>query len=261
MVEALRIRPLLHGYRGRRAADLNSLVEVLMRVSYLISENEAIVELDVNPLLVTSDSVMALDARMLLDGATLNTKQGAYSHLAIRPYPDEYIRSATLKNETQIVLRPIRPEDEAEWHAFMKSCSQHSIWQRFRYLFKETTHEMAARFCFVDYDRTMAIVAEIELGEARRIIGVARLVADADHSDAEYAVLVADEWQGQGLGALLTDFCVEICKSWQVARISVETAADNHRMKKILQRHNFKEIKSSDGIVLYQAQVSPGRKP
>ena len=97
------------------------------------------------------------------------------------------------------------------WHEHLRHCSQRSIWQRFRYLFKESTHEMATRFCFVDYDRTMAIVAELETDGTRKIIGVARLVADADHSVAEYAILLADEWQGRGLGNILTDFCFDIC--------------------------------------------------
>jgi acetyltransferase len=139
------------------------------------------------------------------------------------------------------------------WHQLLKICSQRSIWQRFRYLFKETTHEMATRFCFVDYDRTMAIVAETEIAGERQLVGVARLVADADHSNAEYAVLVADDWQGLGLGNLLTDFCFEICGTWGIDRVYAETTTDNLRMQNILRRHNFGLKKANDGEMLYQA--------
>jgi acetyltransferase len=135
----------------------------------------------------------------------------------------------------------------------LKNCSQHSIWLRFRYLFKETTHEMATRFCFVDYDRTMAIVAEREVGGDRQLIGVARLVADADHSKAEYAVLIADDWQRRGLGNLLTDFCFEICATWGIDRVYAETTTDNLTMQSILRRHNFSLSKTSNGEMLYQA--------
>ena len=103
---------------------------------------------------------------------------------------------------------------------------------------------MATRFCFVDYDRTMAIVAEIEVGNQREIIAVARLVADADHRDAEYAILVADEWQGRGLGTLLTDYCIELCDSWGIDRVYAETTIDNGRMQNILRRHKFRQKKS-----------------
>jgi acetyltransferase len=255
MVESLRIKPLLHGYRGRRPVNVDRLVEVLMRISYLISENPSIAELDVNPLLVTAEGATALDARVILEPST-TVKLQPYSHLAIRPYPDEYVRHVTLKKGANVVLRPIRPEDEPMWHRFMKACSQHTLWERFRYLFKETTHEMATRFCFVDYDRTMAIVAEVEDNGERQIIGVARLVADADHRDAEYAVLVSDDWQGQGLGTELTDFSFEICESWKIDRVYAETTTHNRRMHNILRKHSFHQTRASNGEALYEAILS-----
>ena len=256
MLDSLRIRPLLYGFRGRRAVSIDRLVEVLMRCSYLISENPEITELDVNPLLVTADGATALDARVVLDRKIAAAGAQPYSHLAIRPYPDEYIQEAVLKDGTSLLLRPIRPEDEPMWHGLLKNCSQRSIWMRFRYLFKETTHEMATRFCFVDYDRTMAIVAEIGTGGERQLIGVARLVADADHHDAEYAILVADAWQGRGLGTLLTDYCFKICRRWGIECVLVETTADNQRMQNILRRHKFEQKTTSDGEVLYGAVLS-----
>jgi acetyltransferase len=256
MLDSLRIRPLLRGFRGRRAVAIDRLVEVLMRFSYLIAENSAISELDVNPLLVTAEDVTALDARVILDHQNPSTPTQRYSHLAIRPYPDEYIRHGMLKDGSKVLLRPIRPEDEPLWHQLLKNCSQRSIWLRFRYLFKETTHEMATRFCFVDYDRTMAIVAEREIGTERQLIGVARLVADADHSKAEYAVLVADDWQKLGLGTILTDFCLEICGSWGIDRVYAETTTDNWAMQSILRRHSFQLTKASNGEMLYQASLT-----
>ncbi len=256
MIDSLRIKPLLYGFRGRHAVNIDRLVEVLMRFSYLISETPSISELDVNPLLVTADGATALDARVILDRKTAESKPRPYSHLAIRPYPEEYIRNVTLKDGTKVLLRPIRPEDEPMWHEHLKHCSQRSIWQRFRFLFKESTHEMATRFCFVDYDRTMAIVSEIESEGRHEIIGVARLVADADHRSAEYAILLADEWQGRGLGNILTDFCFDICSTWGIDRVYAETTVDNQAMQKILRREHFKLKKASDGEALYEADMN-----
>lgn len=259
MLESLRIRPLLHGYRGRRAINIDRLVEVLMRFSYLIAENPAITELDVNPLLVTAEGATALDARVILDPETVKANPRPYSHLAIQPYPEQYVVQRTLRDGTKVLLRPIQPEDEPMWHELLKNCSQRSIWLRFRYLFKETTHEMATRFCFVDYDRTMAIVAEVETGGKRQLVGVGRLVADPDHREAEYAVLVADAWQGRGLGSLLTDFCFEICSTWGIDRVYAETTADNQRMQNVLRRHKFEIKKATDREVLYKVSLGNGQ--
>lgn len=256
MLESLRIRPLLEGYRGHSPLDINRLVEVLLRLSYFIADNPAIAELDVNPLLVTPEGVTALDARVILDPQADKKKLRPYSHLAIRPYPDEYIRHEILRDGANVLLRPIQPEDEPLWQGLLSRCSERTLWLRFRYLFKEATHEMATRFCFVDYDRTMAIVAEVEEGGERSLIGVGRLVADADHRNAEYAVLVADDWQGRGLGKLLTAYCIEICRTWGIDRVFAETTTDNVRMQQILTRNEFQQTTPIDHELLYELRLS-----
>ena len=258
LIDSLRIHPLLQGYRGRPEVNMDLLVEILLRFSNLVSENPLIAELDVNPLLVTTDSVIALDARVILDRQNCDSKAHTYPNLAIRPYPEEYVRAESLQDGTSVVLRPICPEDEPMWHEHLRHCSQGSIWQRFRYLFKESTHEMATRFCFVDYDRTMAIVAESKANGERQIVAVARLVADADHRAAEFAILVQDDWQGRGLGKLLTDFCFEICKTWGIDQVHAETTIDNQRMHAILRSHNCELKKAVDGDALYSIRLARG---
>ncbi len=255
MLESLRSWPLLQGYRGRAAANIDRLIEVLMRLSYLVADYPEIKELDVNPLLVSADDVIALDARIILDHEMILNPPRRYSHLAIRPYPEEYTKPAKLKGGAKILLRPIKPEDEPLWHELLASCSKESLWFRFRYLFKETTHEMATRFCFIDYDREIAIVAELEEGEQRKLIGVGRLVADADHTDAEFAVLVADAYQGQGLGSLLTDYCLEISKGWGIGTIIAEIAPDNRRMLAIFQHRGFELDRSASPDVVLGRMV------
>lgn len=241
MLQSLRSWPLLSGFRGRPAANIDRLIEVLMRLSYLVADYPEIAELDVNPLLVTPDGATALDARIVLDRAAILRPVRPYSHLAIRPYPEEFMRRVKLRDGTEVLLRPIKPEDEPLWHELLAGCSPETIRSRFRYLFRETTHEMATRFCFIDYDREIAIVAELEAdeGQRRQILGVGRLVADVDHREAEYAVLVGDAWHGRGLGSMLTDYCLEICKRWGVRRIVAETAPDNHRMLDLFRSRGF----------------------
>lgn len=239
MLESLRCWPLLQGYRGRPAVNVDRLIEVLMRFSYLVADYPQIQELDVNPLLVTPQDVLALDARIVLDREAMINPPRPYVHLAIRPYPEELVQPATLKSGQHVLLRPLRPEDEPLWHAMVAACSKESLWFRFRYVLKETTHEMATRFCYLDYDREMAIVAEIEQAGQRHLIGIGRLMANVDHTEAEYAVLVTDAWQGTGLGSLLTDYCLEICRSWGIARVVAETSPDNARMLHLFRNRGF----------------------
>jgi acetyltransferase len=228
-----------------------------MRLSYLVADYPEIIELDVNPLLVTPDDAIALDARIVLDHATVLHPVRPYSHLAIRPYPEEFTKQAKLKDGTPVLLRPIKPEDEPMWHTLLATCSPETIRLRFRYMFKGTTHEMATRFCFLDYDREIAIVAEIEVDDERKLIGVGRIVADADHRDAEYAVLVGDPWQDQGLGSMLTEYCLDVCKIWGIQTVVAEVAAENTRMLEIFRRHHFESDRSvSSDSVLLSLEVS-----
>ena len=161
-LESLKSWPLLRGYRGKPAANIDRLIEILMRFSYLVADYAEIQEMDVNPLLVTPEDVIALDARVVLDRSVDAHSARKYAHLAIRPYPKEYMTERRLQDGTPVVLRPIKPEDEPLWHELLANCSKESIRSRFSSLIKQTTHEMASRYCFIDYDRELAIVAEVE---------------------------------------------------------------------------------------------------
>ena len=239
MLRSLKSWPLLKGYRGKPGANLDKLIEIIMRFSYLVADYPQIKELDVNPLLVTPEDVIALDARVVVDRDAVAHTVRPFAHLAIRPYPEEFVTTRKLKDGTEVILRPIKPEDEPMWHELLGSCSTQSLWFRFSYLFKETTHEMAARYCFVDYDREIGIVAEVEEDGGRRLIGVGRLVADVNHHAAEYAVIVVDRWHGHGLGGLLTGYCEEVAKRWGVKKIVAETSKDNARMIATFRNRGF----------------------
>ncbi len=250
MLESLKSWPLLQGYRGRPGVNIDRLIEVIMRFSYLVADYPEIKELDVNPLLVTPEDVIALDARVVVDQETVVHPIRPYAHLAIRPYPDEFVTDRRLKDGTEVTLRPIKPEDEPMWHDLLAACSQESIWFRFSYLFKQTTHEMAARYCFLDYDREIGIVAEADDEGTRKLLGVGRLVADVNHEAAEYAVLVADRWQGRGLGGLLTDYCLEVADRWGVQSVVAETAKSNARALATLQSRGFEPSDERDEEVV-----------
>jgi len=255
MLEALKSWPLLQGYRGGPGVNIDRLIEIIMRFSYLVADYPEIKELDINPLLCTPEHVIALDARVVVDRDMVGRAVRPYCHLAIRPYPEEYVTERTLKDGTRVVLRPIKPEDEPMWHDLVAACSTETIWFRFRYLFKQTTHEMATRFCFTDYDRELGIVAEVEEEGKRKLIGVGRLVADVNHETAEYGVIVADRYQGHGLGGLLTDYCLDVAKRWGVKRLMAETTKNNVRALATFRNRGFELDDREEDVVLVSKEV------
>jgi acetyltransferase len=239
MLESLKIYPLLTGYRGSRPKNVGKLIEVMIRLSYLAADYPEIRELDINPLSVTPEDVLALDARVVIDKDIHYDSNTPYAHLALHPYPEEYVRCAELPDGTNVTLRPIKPEDEPLWFDLLRSCSKESLYYRFRYFFHWETHEVASRYCYIDYDREIAIVAEVMEEERRKIIGVGRLVADPDHQNVEYAILIADAWQNRDLGKILTDFCLEVASKWNLKQVVAQTTTDNPRMIAVFQKRGF----------------------
>ena len=239
MLESLRLWPLLSGYRGHPPVDVGKLIDVLIRLSYLAADHPEIQELDINPLLVTPNEVTALDARIILDREVHFQESKPYEHLALRPYPEEYVKPFRLSAGQNLIFRPIKPEDEPLWFELLDGCSRESIYMRFRYAFQWRSHEVASRFCFIDYEREIAIVPEYSENGCKQLLGVGRLVADPNHETVEYAILVADEWQGRGLGSMLTDYCIDIAREWGCRRIVAQTTTDNPRMIAVFRRRGF----------------------
>lgn len=236
MLESLKIFPLLKGYRGSAPKNIEKLIEVMIRMSYLVADYPEIEELDINPLLVGIHDVIALDARIVIDRNMLDRQVPRYSHLALHPYPEEFVSKINLNDGTPVLLRPIKPEDEPLWLEMLGSCSKESLYFRFRHFFHWHTHEVASRYCYIDYDREIAIVAETENDGKRQLIGIGRLIADPGYENVEFAILITDAWQNRDLGNLLTDYCIAIARQWNPKRIIAQTTTDNPRMIKVFEK-------------------------
>ena len=256
MLESLQIYPLLEGYRGAPRKNIEKLVEVLIRMSYLAADYPEIKELDINPLIVTPKDVIALDARIVVDEEVMKHPVKEYSHLILRPYPESLISTAKLKDGSPVLLRPIKPEDEPMWLELLASCSKESIYHRFRYDFYFDSHDVATQFCFIDYDREIAIVAEVEEEGKKKLIGVGRLIADPDVEMMEYAVLITDAWQKKELGYMLTEYCMEIAKMRDVKQLVAETTRDNKPMISVFRKLNFKIRFNEDGTVTVRKDLT-----
>jgi len=250
MLESLRIWPLLKGYRGHPPLNIEGLIEALIRLSYLAADYPEIKELDINPLLVNPDKVTALDARIVVNREFIGKEIEPYSHLALRPYPEKYLKVVELKDGTKITFRPIKPEDEPLWMDMLASCSKETIYSRFRHFFQWASHEVAIRYCYIDYNREIAIVAEIIEDSLKKLIGVGRLIADPDHESVEYAILIVDSWQKKEIGSMLTDYCLEIAEKWKLKQVVAQTTADNRPMISVFKKRGFKiNYSTSDSTV------------
>ena len=249
LLENLTIYPLLKGYKGSKPKNIEKLIETMIRLSYLAADYPEIEKLDINPLLVSEDEVIALDAQMVIDKNLLENPIAKYSHLVLHPYPEKYVSSHRLNDGTHVILRPIKPEDEPMWLELLNSCSKEAIYSRFRYNFHYDSHEIATQFCYIDYGREMAIVAEIMEGEKRRLIGVGRLIADPDHESAEYAILITDDWQKKELGVMITQYCLDLAKNWGLKIFYAQTTKDNQPMISVFRKMKFKIKFNSDSTV------------
>jgi acetyltransferase len=220
------------------------LDETLVKVSDLITDFPEIKELDINPLAVNGDSVMALDARIILD-TKLPEGTEPYSHMIISPYPTRYIQPWRTSDGRNVVLRPIRPEDETLERELIAGLSPESSRYRFFYAIKDITHEMLSRFCNIDYDREMAIIAEYTVDDKRRNVGVCRLILESPET-AEYAVVVADDFQHVELGLKLSDILIGIAHEKGVKTIYGIVLNDNYNMLRLARRLGFSITRTSD---------------
>ncbi|MBI2819321.1 MAG: bifunctional acetate--CoA ligase family protein/GNAT family N-acetyltransferase [Acidobacteria bacterium] len=242
MMEQTRIFYALGGTRGRPPVDLGALEQLLVRFSHLVTDQRGIKEIDMNPLQVSAERLIALDARIILHDPQIREEE--LPKLAIRPYPASYISSGMLPDGESVALRPIRPDDEPMMIRFHKALSEQSVYYRYfgtMSLSQRTAHERLTRMCFIDYDRELALVAVRKDSDPDRaeIIAVGRLIKLHGSPDAEIAVLVADSFQGKRLGTDMVSRLLRIARQEGVRRICAEILPENHLMQRICQKLGF----------------------
>ncbi len=239
MMERTRIYQALLGVRGNRPVDMDALSQLLVRFSQLVVEQNQITEIDINPLLASADHLIALDARIVL-----RSEQEPPPKLAIRPYPSQYMSCFTLKNDLHTTIRPVRPEDEPLLVQFHQKLSAESVYMRYAHMMNlqhRIAHDRLTRICFIDYDREMVLVADHKdptSGE-HQLLGVGRLTRYHNSDSAEFAMIIADRFQKQGLGTELLGRLIEIARSEGIAQIEAYMLPSNVAMRKICDRFGF----------------------
>jgi len=237
MMEQTRIYEALHGVRGRAPVDLAALEKLLVRFSQLVVEQRFIKELDINPLLVSSERLLALDARVVLHAPEVTETQ--LPRLAIQPYPQQYRGRWKARDGTEVLFRPIRPEDEPKVVRFHHTLSEQSVFLRYAGMMKldqRVAHERLARICFVDYARELALVVERPDGE---IVGIGRLTRLPGSEDGEFALLVSDAVQRQGLGTELLRRLVDVGRDMGLRHIVAQILRQNAAMQLICRKLGF----------------------
>jgi len=146
----------------------------------------------------------------------------------------------TLRDGRHVLLRPIRPDDEPLMNELFKTFSEETIMYRFFRVIKEMSHKELARYCNVDQDKEIAIVAEIDENKRKRLIGVVRLATEPDGKTGEIAFVVGDPWQKLGLGSKMVDYLIEIGKAKKLDTIYALMLRDNYRAIQFLQKRGFR---------------------
>jgi acetyltransferase len=243
MMETTKIYTALQGVRGKAPVDMKALEQIMVRFSQLVVEQPWIKEIDINPLLASPDRLIALDARVVVYDQAVT--EDNLPRPAIRPYPTQYVDSWTSRDGTKVTIRPIRPEDEPLMVAFHQGLSERTVFLRYLHAMNLTTritHERLSRLSFIDYDREIALVVvrRDPKGGEPEIIAVGRITKLRDNNQAEYALLVSDKFQHQGIGRELLTRLIQIGKNEKISRVNGYVYVENHEMIHMVEKMGFR---------------------
>ena len=243
LIRETRIAKMLGAFRNMPPANMSALEDVLLRVSEMACELPLIREMDINPLILDENSALAADARVVVEYRQPGADR--YAHMAIYPYPSQLVSQWQLADGTDITIRPIRPEDADIEKKFVHDLSDESKYFRFMNSIQELTDNMLVRFTQLDYSREMALIAVVEEQGREIELGVARYAINPDGDSCEFALVIADNMQGKGLGQKLMSSLMEAARAKGLKTIEGEVLSNNHNMLKLMARIGF-TAKSSE---------------
>jgi len=248
MMEETRIFKTMHrSPKGVQKPDFCELEELLTMLSNMVVDFPEIAEIDINPVVISRGKALVVDARIVIDESVLSGEPGA-PHMVITPYPTRYVAPWRLSDGTEVLLRPIRPEDEPMIGEMLATVSAQSLRFRFFGNVPSFDHDRLVRFTNNDYDREIAIVAELMQGQKKRIVGVARLMGDAMRGSGEFATLIHDDFQGKGLGFKLIDVIIGIAHDKGLHEVTGFIASDNQRMLSVVEQLGFERGKTEECV-------------
>lgn len=248
LINKTKVSRLLDAFRDKPAADRAKVIEVLKRVSDLVCELPEVVELDINPLFAGPDGVMAVDARVRIKRPP--SRDGNYDHVAIHPYPRDLVQEDHLPDGTTLIIRPIRPEDAESEQEFVRALSDEAKMFRFMGTLNELSPEMLVQFTQIDYRREMAMVAMAEIDGKEVQCGVARYVINPDGTSCEFAIVVGDQVQNQGIGTRLMKALFRAARGHELTVMEGSVLKNNAPMLKLMEELGFTQHADPDDAEL-----------
>lgn len=238
LINSTRASKILGQFHNMPPVDRKALEDVLISISEMVCELPWITEMDLNPLIVDENGAIAVDARIVVDYVSSGNN---YAHMAIYPYPAQLVQDWQMNDGTEVVIRPIRPEDADMEQEFVRNMSDESRYSRFMDTIRELTQAMLVRFTQIDYDREMALVATITNEETQKEtqIGVARYVSNPDGESVEFALAVGDEWQKCGVGRKLMSALIDCARQRGYRAVIGDVLSSNAKMFKLMTSLGF----------------------
>jgi acetyltransferase len=237
LIQGTHVSKMLGAFRHMPPADMNALESVLLRVSEMVCELPMMMEMDINPLILDEKGALAADARVVVEFRQPNADR--YSHMAIYPYPTHMVSNWQLTDGTDVVIRPIRPEDAALSQDFVRHLSEESRYFRFMNSVHELSDAMLVRFTQIDYSREMALIAVLEEKDQDIELGVTRYAINPDGESCEFALVVADSMRGKGLGHKLLTTLMDAARANGLKFMEGEVLKNNTSMLKLMSRLGF----------------------
>ena len=244
LIRRTKVSKLLGEFRNMPAVNMDQLIEVLLGVSAMACELPWIQEMDINPLIIDDQGLVAVDARIVVDYPKPSTDP--YNHLAIHPYPIQLIKQVQLNDGTDIVIRPIRPEDAENEAEFVRGLSTESKYFRFMNSVQELSQEMLVRFTQIDYHNEMALIAVTSGGGREEQIGVARYTTNLDKKSCEFALVVSDKWRGRGIAHHLMHRLMQVARDRDLELIEGQVLANNVKMLQLMKSLSFQISNDTD---------------
>ncbi len=238
VIRRTRVATLLGAFRNRPPANMNALENVLLRLSEMICELPWLAEMDINPLLVDESGALALDARIVI--APRVPTADRYGHMAIHPYPAHLVTHWQLPSGHDVLIRPIRPEDAELTQDFVRSLSEETKYFRFMDTVSELSPASLAHLTQIDYAREMALLALTEVDGKEVELGVARYAINPEGESCEFALVIDDRWQKQGIGHKLMNVLMDVARGVGLKTMEGEVLKTNHAMLKLVEGLGFR---------------------
>ena len=252
LINRTRVSKMLGAFRNMPAVDMDQLIDVLLSVSGIACELPWVHEMDINPLIIDDKGIVAVDARIMVDYPKPSTDP--YHHLAIHPYPVHLVRNIQLNDGTNVVIRPIRPEDAEIEAQFVRGLSEEAKYFRFMNSIHELSQEMLVRFTQIDYHNEMALIATVSNSQGEEQIGVARYSTNVDRKSCEFALVVSDKWQNKGIAYQLMTNLMEVARDRELEVIEGQVLSANKKMLELMTTLHFKiEIDPDDPSIKHVA--------